>query len=105
MKALIGISALFMAVAAPAFSQAITDVTAFQNGECSAFGGGWSEFAYDGVSNITFCKQVSPSVPSYGIVDINGIYPGNTIGCTAKFGAGCRSLLTTAQPMFVTVKS
>ncbi|HYX34358.1 MAG TPA: hypothetical protein VE954_14740 [Oligoflexus sp.] len=88
MKMLVGISAALFALSAPAFSQAITNVTALQNGSCEAFGSGWSEFAFDGVSNITYCKQVSDTVPATAVVDLNGIYPGHTVGCTAKFGAG-----------------
>jgi hypothetical protein len=88
MKAVIGISALFLALAAPAYSQAVIDLTAFQNGNCAAFGSDWSEFAYDGVSNITFCKRISLSVPAQSVIDVEGLYPGNLFSCANKFGAG-----------------
>src|SRR4051812_2677768 len=88
MNKFVGISALLLSLSAPAFSEAVTNLTAMQNGTCETFGGGWSEFAFDGVSNITYCKQVSATVPETAIVDVSGIYPGSSIGCAAKFGAG-----------------
>ncbi|MEW8146815.1 MAG: hypothetical protein AB2788_13760 [Candidatus Thiodiazotropha endolucinida] len=65
--------------------QWITNLNAIQGGSCSSFGGGWAEFAYDGKSNIRFCKKTSSSKPFTGVLDAKGFHPGN-IDCVSKFG-------------------
>jgi len=63
----------------------VVKLTAIQGGSCDSFGGGWTDFAYDGKSNIKFCKQVSISQPQFVITDIIGYFPGN-VTCNLKFG-------------------
>ena len=67
--------------------QWVTSLHAVQGGSCSAFGNGWSDFAYDGKSNIRYCKQVTNSNPTNGVIDVKGFHPGR-IDCASKFGAG-----------------
>ncbi|WP_157360057.1 hypothetical protein [Caldimonas brevitalea] len=66
--------------------QYLVDLSALIQGSCSSFGGDWQDFAYDGKSKIVFCKKLSTTKPSYGVVDIAGIWPGN-ISCTSSFGS------------------
>ena len=67
--------------------QWVTNLNAIQSGSCASFGGGWSDFAYDGRSNIRFCKQTTSSNPTTGVIDAQGFHPGN-VSCAEKFGAG-----------------
>ncbi|MES9943314.1 MAG: toll/interleukin-1 receptor domain-containing protein [Candidatus Thiodiazotropha sp. 6PLUC2] len=67
--------------------QWVKSLSAVQGGSCSAFGNGWSDFAYDGKSNIRFCKQTVSSSPGTGVIDVKGIHPGN-VNCSAKLGLG-----------------
>lgn len=52
--------------------QWVTSLNAIQGGSCASFGSGWSDFAWDGKSHISFCKQVTNSNPTIGVLDVKG---------------------------------
>ncbi|MEH6470331.1 MAG: hypothetical protein V7752_03700 [Halopseudomonas sp.] len=63
----------------------LVSLNSVTGGNCDSFGGGWQGSGYDGKSGIVFCKKISGSKPALGVVEVNGIYPGD-IDCKSKFG-------------------
>ncbi|MDM8568464.1 S8 family serine peptidase [Thiotrichales bacterium HSG1] len=70
--------------------QWIANLNAIVGRSCSSFGYGWSQFAYDGRSNIHFCKQTTTSNPTTGLINVRGFAPGH-INCSTKFGSGWKN--------------
>lgn len=68
-----------------AANQWVTSLNAVQGGSCSFFGKGWVDFAFDGFSNIRFCKQITSNNPGIGVTDAKGFHPGQ-VNCTSEFG-------------------
>ena len=67
--------------------QWVKSIKSVHGGSCTSFGKGWSDFAYDDKSKITFCKWITNKRPTYGVIDVKGFNPGN-VNCASKFGKG-----------------
>jgi hypothetical protein len=73
-----------IALSTPCYADYLVGATAIVGGSCSSFGGGWETWAYDSVSRMTYCKQISRSRPAEGIVEMRGLWrssaPCGTLG-------------------------
>ena len=61
--------------------QAVINLTAIWRkaqpwANCEDFGSGWSAFAWDGTSELLYCKQVSDTLPATAVVNVAGIWGG-----------------------------